>query len=377
MSQHGNPIASTQQFAFDLVGNRINFTKDSALTNYGYAASSNQLLNLTGATARTYSYDAVGNPTAIGGLNYVYNNANRLVTVLNGAATVASYKVNALGQRLQKTAGGVLVTAAAFCSIEAFGSIVVWNNDSIHKQGTSPISEPKKFIDDVFTNIVSVSSAHARLGVVAFEKGKSVDGQLGFFVVDSKTGQWWKSFERPGLLRAALSPDGNRVAFLVCDADSCELRLRQLAISGREEVIATSLSRAGQPSWNPNGQQLAVENSVGWIDVIDVITKSKHPLVKGANPSWSRDGRRLAYRPEKAIWIYSLAEQKPETKVYQRHFWQSNIVGPVNWGPRNVIAFNVAAGIDGYQIACLLIDAESEGVTALQQGYLWCGPWLE
>lgn len=269
----------------------------------------------------------------------------------------------------------VLVTAASFCAIEAFGSIVIWSNDSIYERETSPISEPKKLIDDIFTNIVSVSSAHARLGVIAFEKGKSASDQLAFFVVDSRTRQWRKSFERPGLLRAALSPDGNRVALLVCDEGSCELKLRQLALSGGDDAIATSLSRASQPSWNPNGQQLAAENSAGWIDVIDLITKSKHPLVKGASPSWSMDGKRLAYRAENAIWIYNFAEQKT-SKAYQRHFWQSNIVGPITWGPRNVIVFNVAAGIDGYQIECLLLDAKSQEVTALQKGYQWCGPWL-
>ncbi len=106
VARNGNPVASTQQFGYDAVGNRLNFTKDGAVTNYGYAASSNQLLNLTGATARTYVYDAAGNPTMIGSLGYVYNNANRLVNVKNGTATVASYKVNALGQRVQKVAGG-------------------------------------------------------------------------------------------------------------------------------------------------------------------------------------------------------------------------------------------------------------------------------
>ena len=107
VSQQGNPITNTQQFNYDKTGNRTNFTLNSVVTNYSTAPGSNQLLALTGGTARSYVYDAVGNPTTVGGLTYTYNNANRLVTVMNGATTVATYKVNALGQRLEKVASGV------------------------------------------------------------------------------------------------------------------------------------------------------------------------------------------------------------------------------------------------------------------------------
>jgi len=269
----------------------------------------------------------------------------------------------------------VVAILAGTYAMEVFGSIVVWSIDSVYQRETTPLSEPKKVIDDVFENIVSVTSAYKRLGIVGFEKGKSANDQLGFFVVDYESRQWRKIFERQGLQRVALNADGSKVAFLVCNADACELRVRQLFDAGREEVIATSLTRASQISWSPHGQQLAIANGVGWIDVIDLTTRSHHSLVKGENPSWSADGKRLAYVNEKAIWIYDF-NQKKSSKVYQRHFWQSNIVGMISWGPTDVIAFDVAAGIDGYQIDCLLLNTESWRVTVLQRGYLWCGPWL-
>jgi RHS repeat-associated protein len=108
VSQQGSPVTTTQQFGYDAVGNRRNFTLNGTATNYSYSSSSNQLLSLTGSTTRSYVYDAAGNPTTIGALTYVYNNANRLVTVKNGATVVASYKVNALGQRVEKNAGGTI-----------------------------------------------------------------------------------------------------------------------------------------------------------------------------------------------------------------------------------------------------------------------------
>ena len=107
VSQKGNPVTATQQFNYDAVGNRTNFTLNSAVTNYTTAPASNQLLALTGATAKSYVYDAAGNPTTAGSFTNTYNNANRLVKVVNGSTTVATYKVNALGQRLEKVASGV------------------------------------------------------------------------------------------------------------------------------------------------------------------------------------------------------------------------------------------------------------------------------
>ena len=109
VSQQGTPVTATQQFGYDAVGNRSNFTLNGTATNYSYSSSSNQLLSLTGGTSRNYIYDAAGNPTTIGALTYVYNNANRLITVKNGATVVASYKVNALGQRVEKNIGGTIM----------------------------------------------------------------------------------------------------------------------------------------------------------------------------------------------------------------------------------------------------------------------------
>ena len=105
LAQIGNPAAITQQFAYDAVGNRTNLTIDGSLTNYTYAGTSNQLLALTGATSRSYAYDGAGNPAQINIKVYTYDLANRLVKVMDSAATLASYKVNGLGQRISKTVG--------------------------------------------------------------------------------------------------------------------------------------------------------------------------------------------------------------------------------------------------------------------------------
>jgi hypothetical protein len=99
-------------------------------------------------------------------------------------------------------------------------------------------------------------------------------------------------------------------------------------------------------------------------------------LVEGHNPAWSPDGTRLAYVEGKSIHLYDFGRQRARD-VYHRYFWQTRIVGPVSWGANDLIAFNVEAGITGYEIECLLLDVKREKVTSLSQGGLWCGPWLD
>ena len=101
VAQSGSTAAHTWQFGYDAVGNRVNLTVDGVLTNLAYAATSNQLTAMSGAL----SPDPLHGDTD---RSYAYNLANRLVQVQNGGGVLASYQVNALGQRVAKTVGGVL-----------------------------------------------------------------------------------------------------------------------------------------------------------------------------------------------------------------------------------------------------------------------------
>lgn len=102
---------TAQEYGYDAIGNRLSRKVGipaTATTTYTYSTTSNRLASLTGFENRTYSYDGAGNPDAYGApaFKHTYNNANRLVMVKNGTATVATYVVNALGQRISKTVGG-------------------------------------------------------------------------------------------------------------------------------------------------------------------------------------------------------------------------------------------------------------------------------
>ncbi len=90
-----------QAFQYDPNGNRTKLTQGSAVTTYTYAAGSNRLIGQSGAVDKVYTYDANGSITGDGTHAYAYDARNRLVAVDNGAA---SYDVNALGQRVRKSA---------------------------------------------------------------------------------------------------------------------------------------------------------------------------------------------------------------------------------------------------------------------------------
>jgi hypothetical protein len=70
--------------------NRASETKDGALTTYTRAPSSNRLASLTGATAKTFSYDAAGNQTGDGTLTWAYDAHGRMSSTSGdrGSATL-------------------------------------------------------------------------------------------------------------------------------------------------------------------------------------------------------------------------------------------------------------------------------------------------
>src|SRR5205823_1175059 len=63
-----------------------------------------RITGITGALARTYGYDAVGNTTSYATVTAIYNNAGRLKTLSQGGTTETTL-YNALGQRIQKSGG--------------------------------------------------------------------------------------------------------------------------------------------------------------------------------------------------------------------------------------------------------------------------------
>ncbi|MDH5255528.1 MAG: hypothetical protein OEW72_06375, partial [Gammaproteobacteria bacterium] len=98
-AQAGSPLVTTRQYGYDAVGNRTTATTDGLAATLTSGHTSNQLVALTGGPP-------AGLPVGATRRTFTYNLANRLTSVGDGTTTLATYAVNALGQRVAKTVGG-------------------------------------------------------------------------------------------------------------------------------------------------------------------------------------------------------------------------------------------------------------------------------
>ena len=105
--------ALSLSFGYDAVGNIVELADNvtaavsPALGTIGYSYLANRMDNVVeGSTTRTFGYDASGNTTWDGALEYVYNQDGRLKRVQSGSTTIGEYTYDGKGRRGIKTAGG-------------------------------------------------------------------------------------------------------------------------------------------------------------------------------------------------------------------------------------------------------------------------------
>jgi RHS repeat-associated protein len=147
----GLALLPKEDFTYDAIGNRLtratqapNATTTNT-ANYAYpnltttSGTKRHILNsIAGANAWTYAYDASGNTTAEGSnvasaattqFTMTYDAKNRLNKTQIGSNTAdfVTYKINAMGQRVQKTGAGTYAFNAATASSFAFNARYVYD----------------------------------------------------------------------------------------------------------------------------------------------------------------------------------------------------------------------------------------------------------
>ncbi|MDP3284134.1 MAG: RHS repeat-associated core domain-containing protein [Desulfobacterales bacterium] len=91
------------------MGNRLTKTESSSSTAYTYYPATNKLHEaVTGAETIAHMFDPNGNITGLGSKVLTYNQDNRLIRVEESGVTLGEYIYNGLGQRIIKTADGVM-----------------------------------------------------------------------------------------------------------------------------------------------------------------------------------------------------------------------------------------------------------------------------
>jgi len=145
--------------------------------------------------------------------------------------------------------------------------------------------------------------------------------------------------------------------------------------TGDVTTLATGVGTYGTTvAWGPDSTSVTYSTPDGLIRSVGSADHVVQELGHGQGPSWSPDGRSLAYHRARAAYVRAGGKER---KVLRRLPWQSDLVGKVYWNPAGThISVNAAAGAGGKELTCLVVDVSSGASTSAVDGSLWCGPWV-
>ncbi|GEM_PF-856162 len=120
----------------------------------------------------------------------------------------------------------------------------------------------------------------------------------------------------------AWSPDGGQLAY-VTTADDLSPALWVVDVTGRRSPVLLAVGQAevfSAPSWSPDGRRLAFSRtplgaetaSASDLWLVDADGGNLHPLLENereeSHPVWSPDGRRLAFERDGDVWLLDLTQ---------------------------------------------------------------------
>ena len=113
----------------------------------------------------------------------------------------------------------------------------------------------------------------------------------------------------------SLSPDGKSVAYGSDQKGSFEIYVKQLALGGGELQLTNDGQENIQPAWSPDGQRIAYHSKKrGGIWVVSALGGSPKQITEsGARPAWSPDGSLLAFQSADAGEIFTSRSIPPST----------------------------------------------------------------
>ncbi len=91
---------------YDGVGNRTSEATGTGTNIYSYYGGTNKLQSITGSLSKNFSFDSNGNTYTENGREFVYNQNQRLIRVVDAGVTKGEYTYNGNGQRVKKVVNG-------------------------------------------------------------------------------------------------------------------------------------------------------------------------------------------------------------------------------------------------------------------------------